>query len=128
MILQVNNHDYDHITTEIERAARIEYTDNTGVTLANTLRIDPKATRMSYTVTFDSVFKDQDALEQLWEDITTPRINGVKVTMPYNNAEITFYAKVEEVSQSYLTTANGKRIWDKITVTFESLTPLKEVT
>lgn len=127
MKVQVNNHDYNHITTEIERIANIDYTDNTGITLANTLRIDPKAARISYKVTFDSVCKDPKALEQLWEDITTPRIDGVKVSMPYNDSEITFYAKVEQVSQSYHTTINGKRIWDKITVTFESLTPFKEV-
>lgn len=127
MKLQVNNHNYNHITTEIERIANIDYTENTGITLANTLRIDPKAARISYKVTFDSVCKDPKALEQLWEDITTPCIDGIKVTMPYNNSEITFYAKVEQVSQSYLATTNGKRIWDKITVTFESLTPFKEV-
>ena len=127
MKVQVNDHEYHHIVTEIERTAKIEYTDNTGVTLANTLRPDSKATRLSYTVTFDSVFKDQKALQQLWEDVSTPSIDGVKVVMPYNDTEIAFYAKVEEVTQSYMTTANKERIWDKITVTFEAMTPLKEV-
>lgn len=122
----VNNKHYEHITTELTRNATIEYSSNTGVTLANTISLDPLGTRLSYTLTFDSMFKDQNALEQLWGDLIQPRYGGVSVTMPYNRTEISFSAKIEEVEQGYVTTASGKRIWDKIEVTFESLTPILE--
>lgn len=127
MIVTVNNRRYEHITTEISRNAKIEYSDNTGTTLSNTLSLDPLGTRLSYTLTFDSVFKDQEALERLWNDLIQPRIEGISVTMPYNKTEISFKAKIEEVEQGYVTTVNGQRIWDKIKVKFESLTPFIEV-
>lgn len=127
MIVTVNNRRYEHITTELSRSAKIEYSDNTGITLANTLSLDPLGTRLTYTLTFDSMFKDQEALEKLWNDLIQPRIGGISVTMPYNKTEISFKAKVEDVEQGYVTTVTGQRIWDKIEVKFESLTPFIEV-
>ena len=73
------------------------------------------------------MFKDQEALENLWNDLIQPRIEGISVTMPYNKTEISFKAKVEDVEQAYVTTVNGQRLWDKIKVKFESLTPFIEV-
>ena len=119
----MNNRRYEHITTEISRNAKIEYSGNTGTTLSNTLSLDPLGTRLTYTLTFDSVFKDQESLEKLWNDLIQPRIEGISVTMPYNKTEISFKAKVEDIEQGYVTTVNGQRIWDKIKVKFESLTP-----
>lgn len=122
----VNNKRYEHITTELTRKAKIEYSDNTGTTLANTLTLDPTGTRLTYSLTFDSAFKDQQALESLWNDLIIPRRNGIAITMPYNQTEISFKAKVENVEQGYTTTYKGDRVWDKISVDFESLTPFLE--
>ena len=116
----VNGKSYEHITTEITRKAKIEYSDNTGLTLAGTLSLDPLGTRLIYKLTFDSVFKDQEALENLWNDLIQPRRDGTPITMPYNKTEVSFNAKIEDVEQGYKTTSNGQRIWDKITVSFES--------
>lgn len=120
MKVVVNGKSYEHITTEITRKAKIEYSNNTGLTLAGTLSLDPLGTRLIYKLTFDSVFKDQEALENLWNDLIQPRRDGISITMPYNKTEVSFNAKIEDVEQGYKTTANGQRIWDKITVSFES--------
>lgn len=127
MNVKVNGKSYEHITTELKRQATINYSKNTGETIANTLSLDPTSTRLKYTLTFDSVLKDQVALENLWNDLIKPSRDGVRVVMPYNRDEIEFSAKVNTVSQSYMTTISGQRIWDKITVDFESLTPILEV-
>lgn len=124
MNIIVNNKQYSHITTELKRKATINYSSNTGETIANTLSLDPTSTRLSYTLTFDSMFKDQESLENLWNDLIVPRIEGISVVMPYNKTEISFKAKVNEIEQGYVTTIDGERIWDKINVTFESTTPL----
>ena len=124
MNIIVNNKQYSRITTEMKRKATINYSSNTGETIANTLALDPISTRLSYSLTFDSMLKDQESLENLWNDLITPRIEGISVVMPYNKTEISFKAKVNEIEQGYVTTIDGERIWDKIKVTLESTTPL----
>ena len=127
MSIIVNNKSYDHITTELTRKAVIEYSDNTGKTLANTLSLDPLGTRLTYVLTFDSMLKDQQALESLWNDLIQPRLEGIHIIMPYNQTTVSFRAKVEDVEQGYVGTINNKKVWDKIKVNFESLTPFIEV-
>ncbi|MCI9085769.1 MAG: hypothetical protein HFE51_05025 [Clostridia bacterium] len=118
----VNGKHYKHITTKITRKATIEYSENTGTNIDGSMSLDPMGTRLGYTLTFDSFTKDQNSLTQLWNDLIRPRQNGILITMPYNDSEISFYAKVNDVSQGYATTYKNERIWDKITVSFESTT------
>ena len=127
MIITVNGRNYEHITTKLERQAKINYSKNTGETLANTLILDPLSTRLSYLLTFDSSLKDQQALERLWDDLIVPRVEGVSITMPYNQTTISFVAKVESVNQRYVSTIDGVQVWDKISVVFEAITPFLEV-
>lgn len=127
MNIIINGKRYEHITTNISRKATIEYSENTGTNIDGSMSLDPMGTRLGYILTIDSAFKDQNALQQLWDDIITPRRNGISITMPYNNADISFFAKVTDVEQGYVTTYNGKRIWDKIQVSFESTTLNLEV-
>lgn len=118
----INGKHYEHITTEITRKATIEYSENTGVNLDGSMSLDPMGTRLGYTLTFDSFTKDQNALTQLWNDLIIPRKNGIEITMPYNNDEISFYAKINDIEQGYTTTYKNESIWDKITVLLESTT------
>lgn len=122
MNIIVNGKHYEHITTNLTRKAKIEESENSGENLDGSLFSDVIGTRFTYVLTIDSAFKDQKALTQLWNDLIIPRQNGIPITMPYNNTEISFSAKVEEVEQGYVTTYNGKRIWDKIQVSFKSTT------
>lgn len=118
----VNGRHYEHITTEITRKATIEYSENTGVNIDGSMSLDAMGTRIGYTLTFDSFTKDQTALMQLWNDLIKPRQKGIAITIPYNDDYISFMAKINEVGQEYKTTYKNERIWDKITVSFESTT------
>lgn len=118
----INDKHYEHITTKLTRKATIEYSDNTGVNIDGSMSLDPMGTRLGYSLTFDSFTKDQNALQQLWNDLITPRQNGISITMPYNDDYITFNAKINDVAQEYATTYKEQRIWDKIGVSFESTT------
>lgn len=118
----VNGKHYEHITTEITRKATIEYSENTGINIDGSMSLDPSGTRLGYALTLDSLFKDQNALQQLWNDLIIPRQKGISITMPYNDDDISFNAKVTDIEQGYSMTYNGERIWDKIRVSLESTT------
>lgn len=116
MYIKINNKNYAGLTTSLKRKATIIYSENSGDTLANTTTLDAKGTRIDYTITVDSMYKDQQLLEDFWNDIIKPRNEGFMVEFPYNQTTLRFRAFAETASQNYVQEHNGNNIWDSISV------------
>lgn len=122
MQVLINGKNFSPLIVEISRKAQIIYSSNTGETLANTMNLDPKGTKIGYTITIDSAYKDQQLLEDFWNEIIKPRREGFRFVAPYNQTIIDFLAYAEGAEQS-LISATGINLWGKISVNILPMNP-----
>lgn len=124
MEVKINGINYAHLVVDIKRKGRIIYSENRGTTIANTEILDPMGTKIYYSITIDSMYKDQNLLERLWNEITTPRTDGFEIEMPYNQKTLKFRGYVDdEFSQSLLQAFADRNIWGAITVDIYPMEP-----
>lgn len=124
MEVKINGTNFAHLVVDIKRKGRIIYSENRGTTLANTEVLDPLGTAIYYSITIDSMYKDQNLLEKFWNEIIKPRIDGFEIEMPYNQKTLKFRGYVDgEFSQSLLQAFANRNIWGNITVDIYPMEP-----
>lgn len=123
MYVEINGKNFSPLITEIKRKFKIIYSDNTGETLDRSMSLDPMGTKVYYTLTVDSLYKDQELLESFWNELSAARKTGFNFKAPYNQTEIEFRAYAEEGEQSLFQSQDGKNIWGKISVDILPIKP-----
>jgi hypothetical protein len=86
---------------DISRAFKIVQSSNAGETLAPGRRevLDPVGTYITYTVTFRRKKGREAEFDKLWDEVITPRYDGVPVEIVYNQTTIKYDAKFISGSQ-----------------------------
>ena len=64
MEVKINGINFANLVVDVKRKGQILYSVNRGTTLANTEVLDPLGTKIYYSVTIDSMYKDQKLLER----------------------------------------------------------------
>lgn len=124
MEVKINGINFANLIVDIKRKGRIVYSDNKGTTLANTEMLDPMGTKIYYSLTIDSMYKDQRLLEQFWEEIIKPRTEGFEIEVPYNQTTLKFNGYVDgEFSQALVQAFANRNIWGDISVDIYPIKP-----
>lgn len=100
-IVKINGRVYDVLVMDISRSFKIAQSSNAGETLAPGRRevLDPVGTYITYTVTFRRKKGRETEFDKLWDEVITPRYDGVPVEIVYNQTTIKYDAKFVSGSQ-----------------------------
>ena len=124
MEVKINGINFAPLVVDLQRKGRIIYSGNRGTTLANTEVLDPLGTKIYYTLTIDSMYKDQKLLERFWEEIIKPRVDGFDFEAPYNQTTLKFKAYIDNEFKQVLAQAfTDRNIWGDITVDIFPMKP-----
>lgn len=108
--LKIDGVQYNSIVCNVERTATMEESDISGRMLDKRYFNDVLGTYMRYTVEVIVPLGEESKYSQLYETLTEP-VGEHLFVMPYNQGTITFYGKVETVSDKYIRRVKDNAVW-----------------
>lgn len=115
---KINGEEYKVRVFEPEESFAILYGGNTGRTLAKGLPmiLDPKGTFFNYTLTVGAMRGFEDSFEKLWNFLSFPRNDGIRVEFPSGRKTMwtTEGENGEMINGFYAYVSSGKRKIKKI--------------
>ena len=112
----------------IERAARLQPSDISGLMMDGSYFNDLHGTYMSYTIMIAVPLTDRDSITPLYEALTDP-VDGHVFVFPYNQSTITVTGRVDgEVGDVYVDLPNGQQYWKGLQFTIIANHPSKQYT
>ena len=108
----------------ISRKAVVESSNVSGTLIDGTYFSDVTATRLEYTITVAVPVGKEYDYAALYEALVSP-VPEHSITVPYNQTDITFKARIESVSDSFYREENGTKIWRGTKFTCKGTEPYK---
>lgn len=113
---------YDVHITELKESFNILYSDNTGRTLGigAPLVLDPYGTFFGHTVTFEAKQGKRTEFDELYNTLSYPRIEGIRVEIVHGQSTISYSAYVSSGGRDLLRIddKNGKVYWKSFQANF----------
>jgi hypothetical protein len=110
------------LVTAIEESFSILYRENTGRTLSEKAKmsLDPIGTFFSHKVTVKRKSGAEREYDDLFEYISEPRTQGIKVEIAHNQGVLKYEAYVSSGARSVKKIIPQKNtvVWDEMTITF----------
>ncbi len=110
---------------DLERKVKTESSSNSGLMMSKKILNDVIASYVSYSVKIVVPQGQEDKYTRLFNLLSTPAEERVW-TFPYNQGTITFYGKVDSISDKFYRTINGKNIWRDISFEVSATRPIEE--
>ena len=118
----IGGRNYDVIVTGIKESFSILYTENTGRTssIGARMTLDPLGTFFSHKVTFRRSKENYEEFDKLYNYLTTPRYDGIKIEIVHNQATIKYDAYVSQGTRTLqrIVEKIKKVLWGELTVNF----------
>ena len=124
--VKINGKSYDVIVTEISESFTIMYSDNTVQTIGTGARmsLDPLGTAYGHTVTFKRSKDNFADFDNLFEEVSKPKIDGVPVEIVHGQTTISYQAYIStgERELKRIDRNTGKVYWNELSL---EITPME---
>lgn len=119
-ILKIDGISYNVSITEISESFSILYSENTGRTMSQGARmtLDPLGTFFGHKVTVSRRGDKFDEFDTLYEYLSKPRLNGVKLEAIHGQTTIKYDAYVSQGERNLKKVNNGVAYWDAFSINF----------
>ena len=117
----INSRAYDVIVVDVERNFNILYTNNTGRSFSKgaPLILDPLGTFYGHKVTFARKEGHEKEFDDLWDDLSRPRVVGMDDRIVYNQTVLQYKAYVSTGTQKLKRISrSGTVYWDAFQANF----------
>ena len=119
-VLKIDGIVYDVAITEISENFNILYSENTGRTMSQGARmtLDPLGTFFGHKVTVVRRGDKFDEFDALYEYLSKPRLNGVRLEAVHGQTTIKYDAYVSQGERNLKKVKNGVAYWDAFSINF----------
>lgn len=114
------------IPCDITRTSEITASELSGMMLNRMYFNDILGTYLQYEVKLVPIPSQMGEYYTLMDVLTQP-VGEHEFTMPYDNGEVTFTGRVEQISDVYVRMPGGGTYWKGVTFTAVSIAPTKEM-
>lgn len=117
---KIGDKSYDVLVISIEESFNILYSENTGRTMSPTARmiLDPIGTFYGHRVTVRKRKGFEKEYDELYDYISTPRVDGIPVEIAHNQETIAYDAYVSNGARAVRTidVKSGVTHWGDLTI------------
>lgn len=110
---------------DLERSVKLESSSNSGLMLNKQYFNDVIASYVSYTVKIAIPQGQENDYARLFELLSKPVGEHLWV-FPYNQTLISFYGKIDSISDKFYRKVNGRNIWRNISFSVTATRPKEE--
>jgi hypothetical protein len=123
-ICNIGGREYAVVITEIEENFNILYSSNTGRNLNGDMVLDPIGTYIGHKVTVKRKAGREEEFDELFNYVSQPRYDGIKVKMVHNQTSIEYEAYISNGTRKINTidVRNEKVYWGEMQL---NIVPLK---
>ena len=111
---------WDVLVTGISESFSILYSENTGRTISRgaKMTLDPLGTFFNHKVIFQRKQGFEKQYDDLWDFVSTPRYDGVDVSIVHNQDVIEYKAYISQGERALkrIDPATGKVYWDSFSL------------
>ena len=113
---------YDVIVKSVSEKFDILHSDNAGRTsgIGSKMTLDPLGAFIGHKVTFYRKDGQEALYDRLFNDLLTPRYNGLHITVPHDQGVISYdaYVSTGERAVQSIDKKTGKTYWGEFSVQF----------
>jgi hypothetical protein len=121
-VCRIGDKEYNVLVTKITENFNILYSENTGRTMSVGARmvLDPLGTFFGHQVTFRCRKGYEDEFDRLFDYLSRPRYDGVKVDIVHGQNSLAYDAYVSQGERALkkIDEKTGKVSWDEFAVNF----------
>lgn len=118
-VLKIDGIVYDVAITEISENFNILFSENTGRTMSQgRMTLDPLGTFFGHKVTVVRRGDKFDEFDALYEYLSKPRLNGVRLEAIHGQTTIKYDAYVSQGERNLKKVKNGVAYWDAFSINF----------
>lgn len=123
-ICNIGGREYAVVITEIEENFNILYSSNTGRNLNGDMVLDPIGTYIGHKITVKRKSGHEEEFDELFDYVSRPRYDGIKVKMVHNQTSIEYEAYISNGTRKINTidVRNEKVYWGEMQL---NIVPLK---
>ena len=123
-ICNIGGREYAVVITEIEENFNILYSSNTGRNLNGDMVLDPIGTYIGHKITVKRKSGHEEEFDELFDYVSQPRYDGIKVKMVHNQTSIEYEAYISNGTRKINTidVRNEKVYWGEMQL---NIVPLK---
>lgn len=110
---------------DLQRKVTLESSSSSGMMLSRNYFNDVIASYLSYSVKLVIPLGQEQNYSRLFSMLSKP-VGEHYFTFPYNQTTISFYGKIDSISDKYYRRINGKEIWRDVSFEVTATRPLVE--